>query len=141
MGFALVFTSWFLPDQSVRCQHKELGEKSYTVSAFRVGKILKWAVPFCFLPPSPQPDALDPAAERRREVTAVHSHRAQGARASLPVCTEAVVPLTKEESKRQKGRENRCWLERPDSFLVNYLEMNNKCYQARCVHLADMKFP
>lgn len=105
MGFALVFTSWFLPDQSVPCQHKELGEKSYTVSAFRVGKILKWAVPFCFLPPSPQPDALDPAAERRREVTAVRSHRAQGARASLPVCTEAAVPLTKEESKRQRGRE------------------------------------
>lgn len=77
------------------------------MTAFRVGKILKWAVSFCFLPPSQLPDALGPATERRRKETRllefIHSaHRA--ALASLPVCMEVSVPLTKGERKGQRER-------------------------------------
>lgn len=86
--------------------HGARRKESICVTTFRVGKILKWAVPLFFLPLSLSqlPDVLGSATEWRRKemglLEFIHTaHRA--ALASLPVCKEVLVPLTKGDRKRQ----------------------------------------
>lgn len=103
----LLLSAW---SKSVMSAQGARGKEETRVTAIRKGKIPKWAVLCRFLPPS-LPSARCPWSwdwKERRLLPFIHTaHRA--ALASLPVCTELLVPLANGERKRQRGRETRWW--------------------------------
>lgn len=87
--------------------NKKQGEKSDTDTVLRVGEILKWTEPFCFLPPF-LPPSCPWSCRRRRKETGLLSftHTAHRALSRLFSCLHGSIgPSDKGERKRQKGSE------------------------------------
>lgn len=83
------------------------GKESIRVTTFRAGKILQWAVPLFFLPPS-LPTARCPwfcnwAEEKGDEVIWVHSHCTQGC-SRLSSCLQGSISPSDNRRQRQADK-------------------------------------